>query len=135
MTKINNMKYGIEITKPFSKEMYDHNDQVADKMKKNILNAWKNELSKVKEYHDVNALVEEWDEELLKEHAPELVQLQRGVCYSGYGMGYTIDMVNEEFIKELDTMANWQLHEEYDYLVQENLVSELEVQMVGFNKK
>ena len=28
------IKYGIKITKPWSKEMYDHNDKVADIMKK-----------------------------------------------------------------------------------------------------
>ena len=38
--KKKNTQYGIEITKPFSKAMYDHNDKVADQMKKNILNAW-----------------------------------------------------------------------------------------------
>ena len=32
------IKYGIEITKPHSKEMYDHNDMVSSLMKKNILN-------------------------------------------------------------------------------------------------
>ena len=30
------IKYGIKITKPWSKEMYEHNDKVADMMKKNI---------------------------------------------------------------------------------------------------
>ena len=30
-------QYGIEITKPHSKEMYDHNDMVNSLMKKNIL--------------------------------------------------------------------------------------------------
>ena len=133
------IQYGIKITKPHSEEMYAHNDKVSEQMKNNILNAWKNELSKVKEYHDVNALVEEWDEELLKEHAPELVQLQRGVCYSGYGSGYTIDDVNEEFVKELDSMANWQLHQDYDYLVEKNLLPKLldekgrKIGLVGFN--
>ena len=29
-------KYGIEITKPFSKEMYDHNNQVAKDMRVNV---------------------------------------------------------------------------------------------------
>jgi len=126
-------QYGIEITKPHSKAMYDHNDLVADEMKNNILNAWKNELAIIKEYHDVNALVEDWDEELLKEHAPKLVKLQKGVCYSGYGMGYTIDMVNEEFIKELDTMANWQLHQDYSYMSFDNgLVPRTRFMMVGF---
>ena len=31
------IQYGIEITKPFSKEMYDHNDAIALDMKRNIL--------------------------------------------------------------------------------------------------
>ena len=126
-------KYGIQITKPFSKEMYDHNDMCATEMKNNIRNAWDNELAIVKEYHDVNALVEEWDEDLLKEHAPKLVRLQKNVMYSGYGMGYTIDMVNEEFIKELDTMANWQLHETYSYMsFDNNLVPRTRFMMLGF---
>ena len=37
-----NMKYGIEITKPWSKEMYDHNDKVAELMKAEILLSIKN---------------------------------------------------------------------------------------------
>jgi len=129
--KIIDTQYGIEITKPHNKAMYEHNDKVAEDMKANILNAWKTELAIVKEYHNVNALVEEWDEDLLKEHAPNLVGLQRGVCYSGYGSGYTIDDVNEEFIKELDMMANWQLHQEYGYLVSQDLVSKVKFPMLG----
>ena len=125
-------KYGIEITKPHSKAMYDHNDQVADEMKKNILNAWKNELAIIKEYHDVNALVEDWDEGMLNEHAPKLVKLQKGVTFSGYGIGYTIDDVNKEFIRELEGMANWQLHEEYSYLCFQDLVPRTVFMMVGF---
>ena len=31
------VKYGIEITKPHSQEMYDHNDMVAAEIKKNII--------------------------------------------------------------------------------------------------
>ena len=47
--KPNEIKYGIEITKPHSQEMYDHNDMVATEMKTNILNKW-NEL--LKEFQD-----------------------------------------------------------------------------------
>ena len=35
MPKVLEKKYGIEITKPFSKEMYAHNDQVAEEMRIN----------------------------------------------------------------------------------------------------
>ena len=126
-------QYGIEITKPHSKAMYDHNDLVADEMKANLLKAWKNELAIIKEYHDVNALVEDWDEGMLNEHAPKLVKLQKGVTFSGYGVGYTIDDVNKEFIRELEGMANWQLHEEYSYMSFSNgLVPRTRFMMVGF---
>ena len=127
-------KYGLEITKPFSKAMYDHNDQVADEMRARILEAWNQELKTLTDTpNSVDIKTEDWDEELLKEHAPKLVKLQRGVCYSGYGSGYTIDMVNQEFIKELEGMANWQLHEEYSYLCFENLVHRTTFMMVGFD--
>ena len=122
-------KYGIQITKPFSKEMYDHNDMCATEMKNNIRNAWDKEI----ELTGVDIDIEEWDEELLKEHSPKLVRLQKNVMYSGYGMGYTIDMVNQEFIKELDTMANWQLHETYSYMsFDNNLVPRTRFMMLGF---
>ena len=34
------IKYGIEITKPWSKEMYDHNEKVASEMKANLMHHW-----------------------------------------------------------------------------------------------
>ena len=34
--KQNSFKYGIEITKPWSKEMYDQNDKVSEIVKQNI---------------------------------------------------------------------------------------------------
>ena len=127
-------KYGLEITKPFSKAMYDHNDQVADEMRARILEAWNQELKTLTDTpNSVDIKTEDWDEELLKEHAPKLVKLQRGVCYSGYGSGYTIDMVNKDFVKQLEDMANWQLHEEYSYLCFENLVHRTTFMMVGFD--
>ena len=130
--KANEIKYGIEITKPHSKEMYEHNDKVAKEMKENILEAWEAEISKVEEtIHNAELEATEWDEDNLKESNPKLVKLQRGVCYSGYGGGYSIADVNDEFLQELDTMANWQLHQEYGYLVSEGLVPKVKCSMLG----
>ena len=39
-------KYGIEITKPFSKAMYAHNDGVANEMKANIIKKWEKLIRK-----------------------------------------------------------------------------------------
>ena len=115
--------YGIEITKPFSKEMYDHNDMVAKEMKENILKQW-------------NALIHGIDMDTDWENFGDdesVVKLQKLVCYSGYGSGYTLGMVNDEFKRELDTMANWQLHEEYSYLCFKSLVPRTTAMMVGFD--
>ena len=75
----------------------------------------------------------DWDEDDLKESNPRLVKLQKGVTFSGFGTGYTIDDVNKEFIRELEGMANWQLHEEYSYMSFSNgLVPRTRFMMVGF---
>ena len=122
--------YGIEITKPFSKEMYDHNDMVAKEMKANLFHAF-NLLINQFFHDDLSDLA--WDEDELKVECPELVKLQRGVCYSGYGDGYTVQDVFDEFQKELDMMQNWQLHENYSYLSFERLVRRTKYMMIGFD--
>ena len=125
------IKYGIEITKPHSKEMYDHNEMVAEEMKNALLTRWISLIAKLEE-DDRYLMDRDWNEDDLKAECPELVKLQKGVCYSGYGEGYSVQDVQDEFKKELDTMANWQLHEEYSYLSFEGLVPRTRFMMVGF---
>ena len=122
--------YGIEITKPFSKEMYDHNDMVSEEMKKNIFKKW-NQLIDQSFHDDLNDLA--WEEDELKAEYPELVKLQRLVCFSGYGSGYTVQDVCDEFKNELDMMQNWQLHEEYSYGCFERLLPRTKYMMIGFD--
>ena len=62
-----------------------------------------------------------------------VVKLQKLVCYSGYGSGYTLRMVNDEFCNELNNMANWQLHEEYSYGCFERLLPRTKYMMIGFD--
>ena len=112
-------KYGIEITKPFSKTMYAHNDMVAKEMKSNIRHAWANEVIKF------NA-TDEWPTE------GKIVDIQKGVCAVGYGEGYTIEEVQKDFLQELDNMANWQLHQEYAYLCFEDILPRTSFMMLGF---
>ena len=116
------VQYGIEITKPWSKEMYDHNDIVSEEMKKNIIKKWDT---------IVNRLDMDQDWSLFSDDS-EISKLQRGICYSGYGSGYTIQDVCDEFEKELDMMQNWQLHENYSYLSFEGIVRRTGFMMVGF---
>ena len=115
--------YGIEITKPFSKEMYDHNDMVAKEMRLNIFKQW-NAL-----IHGID-LDTDWEDFGDDE---SVVKLQKLVCYSGYGSGYTLRMVNDEFCNELNNMTNWQLHEEYSYGCFERLLPRTKYMMIGFD--
>jgi hypothetical protein len=109
--------------------MYDHNDMVAKEMKANLFHAF-NLLINQFFQDDISDLA--WDEDELKQECPELVKLQRGVCYSGYGDGYTVQDVFDEFQRELDMMQNWQLHENYSYLSFEGIVRRTGFMMVGF---
>ena len=127
------IKYGIEITKPFSREMYDHNDKVASEMKANLMHHWNLLVDRLLKNSDYYSLDTEWNERLINDDCPELVKLQRGVCYSGYGEGYTIQDVCDEFKSEVDSMQNWQLHEEYSYLSFEGVVRRTKHMMIGFN--
>ena len=119
MKKKNEIKYGIEITKPHSKDMYSHNDMVAKEMKFNIRDAWANEVIKF------NA-TDEWPTE------GKIVDIQKGVCAVGYEEGYTIEEVQKDFLQELDNMANWQLHEEYSYMCFKEMVPRTSFMMLGF---
>ena len=126
------IQYGIKITKPHSKEMYDHNDKASDQMKNNIIKSWDR---LIKDMGDIN-METPWT--VFQEYT-EIVKLQKGICYSGFGMGYTLGMVDEEFRSEVDCLPNYQLDEEYDYLVEEGLLPDLldeegrKIGLVGFN--
>ena len=114
--------YGIEITKPFSKEMYDHNDMVAKEMKENILKQW-------------NALIHGIDMDTDWEDFRDdesVVKLQKLVCYSGYGSGYTLEEVDREFRSEVENMPNYQLHETYSYLAFERILPRTSFMLIGF---
>ncbi len=131
--KENPIHFGIEVTKPHSKEMYTHNDKIAEELKSNILTIWKQEFAKIMEFYDVNAMADDWSEDDLKVRALKLLRLQRNVCYSGYGDGFTMNMVNEEFVNELENMPNYQIHEVYAYCCFESLVPRTKQGMVGFD--
>ena len=124
------VKYGIEVTKPWSKQMYDHNDMVAEEMRSNVFKKW-NQLIDQFFHDDLSELA--WDEDELKVECPELVKLQRGICYSGYGSGFTVQDVCDEFKDELDMMPIHALHESYSYLAFERHVPRTEFMMIGFD--
>ena len=98
------------VTKPWSKEMYDHNDKVADMMKKNI------EKSIVKHQNDFDKL-------------NELMVLCGGIQY---GDGYAISDLYNDVISEIDNVQNYWLNEEYPYYAEKGLVSDIDLEFIGY---
>ena len=124
-------KYGIEITKPWNSEMYDHNEKVAEEMKANLMHHWNLLIAKLEE-DDRYLMDRDWDQDDIKAECPELEKLQRAVCWSGFGAVYSVQDVCDEFKRELDTMQKHQLHQEYSYLSFEGIVRRTKHMMIGF---
>ena len=83
------MNYGIKITKPWSKEMYDHNNMVSELMKLEIIK------SIVKYQNDFDKL-------------NELMVICGGIKY---GSGYSIDDLYQDVHNEVDNVQNYWLNE------------------------
>jgi len=105
-------KYGIKIVKPWSQEMYDHNDKIAKLMKSEIK---QQVITAYSHGHDY-----------------KIREFAKFICGSSFGTGYTIHDIYDRCIKELDTMENFRLNEEYPYMVKSKLVTDQPRHMVGY---
>ena len=92
-------KHGIEITKPWSREMYKYNQEVSSNMIKEIEFA-------------INALS---DLDTAK-------TLGKIIMSSGYGYGFTLESIKEDLLKNIDGIETWWLNEIWDDLIISNFV-------------
>jgi hypothetical protein len=123
MKKAPKIVYGIEITKPWSKAMYDHNDQVADAVRGLVTQRWENAL---------NAFQEEFGEEFMtdvdwSEASDELNTIQCAVTISGFGYGYDVARVSRIVEEEIEDAPYYRLKD-----IAEELELDLKVGFVGF---
>jgi hypothetical protein len=111
-------QHGIEITKPWSKEMYAHNDTVATEVRDEIWERW------AKAVLDANIDKEgAWEYDATE----EMVDIQTAVTCYGFGFGHSIGDVEDEFIDEMENLPYYRLNQ-----VVEDLEIELEEGFVGF---
>ena len=99
-----------KVTNPWSKDMYDYNDKVADMMKKNIIKS-------------IHTNRNNWD------NLNELMELCGGIKY---GDGYDIDELYLDVNKEVENVQNYWLNEEYPYAVKKGLVEPVMYEFVGY---
>lgn len=113
--KVLGKKYGIEITRPWSSEMYDHNDEVADEMKK---------------------LIGESLQIMYALGMPDkLRELCKYICYYSMSDVYTDEEVYTEACTELERIANFSLNDIWPDLVEDGFVKDLETGFVGYDSK
>lgn len=92
-------KHNIEITKPWSKEMYTYNQEVSSYMIKEIQFA-------------INALS---DLDIAK-------KLGKIVTASGYGYGFTLESIKEDLLNNIESVETWWLNEIWNDLITANFV-------------
>ena len=111
-TKVREIKYGIEITKPWSKEMYDHNDKVSEIVKQNIETA-------------LFEIFKDGDEKSLR-------KISKSICAHGFGEGFSFNDIYNETMDTLDRAENYWLNEIYPDIVKDGFAPQLKYFFVGY---
>ena len=128
MKKEARVEFGITITKPWSKEMYDHNEEVAEIVKETVHQMWVDALKEaIEDYRDEDELGNLYSEMDWGQASDEMVRIQKAITYYSY-CNQSIEEVAEEVEETLEDMPLYQLKE---------LVEELEIKLdkgfIGFN--
>ena len=126
MKREKKVEFGIEIVKPWSAEMYAHNDEVAEVVRlevKALLDAEVNNFLADVDFID-DALTLEWEDDA----TPELKNIQTAITCYGFGMGYTIERVLDKVEQELEDAPLYRLKD-----IAEELGLHLEKGFVGFS--
>jgi hypothetical protein len=117
MKKAPKVEYGIEIVKPWSKAMYDHNDAVAVVVREKVASLFAAELAALRK-DDMD-----WIE------APEsLKAVQKAITCYGFGYGYTVGKVAEIVWDEIEDAPYYRLKD-----IAEELDLDLKKGFVGFS--
>ena len=125
MKKAAKVEFGIEIVKPWSAEMYAHNEEVADVVRETVEFMWIEAIREfAKEFDGNDEMLEcEWDSA-----SDELERIQRAVTVYGFGFGYDVNQVADRVMQELEEAPFYRLNE-----IAEELELTLEKGFVGFN--
>ncbi len=133
MKKAKEVKYGIEITKPWSKEMYAHNEEVQNEICDTVLEMWEDAMILAQEDFDSQLEDDQIDSRFVDsdwDNANQaMMNIQLAVTFSFLGYGFTIADVQDNIYRELDDIR------EIGYRakeIAEELELELEKEIIGF---
>jgi hypothetical protein len=123
MKKAAKVEYGIQITKPWSREMYNHNDNVAVVVRIKVKQLWIAAMAEYRKEFDYNDQMLEAD---WVSASDELKRIQTAITCYGFGSGYDVNQVADRVMQELDDAAYYRLKD-----IAEELGLELEKGFVG----
>jgi hypothetical protein len=123
MKKAKRVEFGIEIVKPWSKAMYDHNDVVAEAVKVKVSEMWISACSKIESEDEEFASNTDW----LYASTTEMIKIQKAITCYGFGSGYDVAEVSRRVEQELLDAPLYRLKE-----IAEDLELELNPGFVGF---
>lgn len=124
------IKYGIKVVKPWSKEMYDHNEEVKETVVNEVRERW--EIAyKEAEKDFLDNLAEDQQGMLFEDgdwhNANQTMQeIQEAVTIINYATGFDVKEVTEEVEDTLDDAPFYRLKE-----IVEELELELEEEFIG----
>ena len=126
-------KYGIEITKPWSKEMYAHNDEVLREVVEEVKDRWLHAYHDSENVYEADADIEDYDPDFMDSEFNYnanaiMLDIQEAVTVTGYGDGYTIYDVEKDVQQELESMPYWRAKE-----VAEELSLNLDKEFIGLS--
>ena len=134
MKKAKEVKYGIEITKPWSKEMYAHNEEVQNEICDTVLEMWEDAMILAQEDFDSQLEDDQIDSRFVDsdwDNANQaMMNIQLAVTFSFLGYGFTIADVQDNIYRELDDIR------EIGYRakeIAEELELKLEREIIGFS--
>ena len=134
MKKEAKVEYGITITKPWSMEMYAHNEEVQNEICDTVLEMWEAAMILAQESFDSQLEDDQIDNRFVDsdwDNANEaMIKIQKAVTCYGFGDGYTIDDIRSTIYRELDDIR------EIGYRakeIAEELELELEREIIGFS--
>jgi len=124
------IKYGIKVVKPWSKEMYAHNEEVKETVVNEVRDRW--EIAYQEAEQDFLDHLEEDQQGMLFEesdwsNATQIMEeIQEAVTIINYGCGFEIKDVTEEVEDTLEDAPFYRLKE-----IAEDLEIELEEEFIG----
>ena len=133
MKKAKKVKYGIEITKPWSKEMYAHNEEVQNEICDTVLEMWEDAMILAQEDFDSQLEDDQIDSRFVDsdwDNANQaMMNIQLAVTFSFLGYGFTIADVQDNIYRELDDIREMGYRAKE---IAEELELKLEKEIIGF---